>query len=45
MKFNFDKSIRDKISFLYESLFDDYDDIISDNNNSPLDNLLSDPMT
>lgn len=32
MKFSFDKSINEKLSFLYETLFDDYDDIVSDDN-------------
>ena len=32
MKFGFDKSINEKLSFLYETLFDDYDDIVSDDN-------------
>ena len=34
MKFGFDKSINEKLSFLYETLFDDYDDIVSDDNSS-----------
>ena len=34
MKFDFDKSINEKLSFLYETLFDDYDDIVSGNNSS-----------
>ena len=34
MKFGFDKSINEKLSFLYETLFDDYDDIVSGNNSS-----------
>lgn len=42
MKFGFDKSINEKLSFLYETLFDDYGDIVSDDN-SPLEKLLSDP--
>ena len=29
MKFGFDKSINEKLSFLYETFFDDYDDIVS----------------
>ena len=32
MKFSFDKSINEKLYFLYETLFDDYDDIVSDDN-------------
>lgn len=44
MKFNFDKSINEKLSFLYETLFDDYDDIVSDSDNSSLESLY-DPET
>ena len=46
MKFGFDKSINEKLSFLYETLFDDYDDIVSDDNLS-LESLesLYDPET
>ena len=43
MKFGFDKSINEKLSFLYETLFDDYDDIVS-NDNSSIESLY-DPET
>lgn len=43
MKFGFDKSINEKLSFLYETLFDDYDDIVSDDNS--LIESLYDPET
>lgn len=43
MKFNFDKSINEKLSFLYESLFDDEtDDILNNNEESPLSNVYND---
>jgi len=43
MKFNFDKSINEKLSFLYESLFDDEtDDILNNDEESPLSNVYND---
>lgn len=43
MKFNFDKSINEKLSFLYESLFDDEtDDIINNDDESPLSKVYND---
>lgn len=44
MKFGFDKSINEKLSFLYETLFDDYDDIVSDDNSS-IESLYNNPET
>lgn len=44
MKFDFDKSINEKLSFLYETLFDDYDDIVSGSDNLLIKSLC-DPET
>lgn len=43
MKFNFDKSINEKLSFLYESLFDDEtDDILNNDEESSLSQVYDD---